>query len=134
VADLQLEIVTPFGQTFSNKVNSCTVPGEMGQFQVLKDHASMLSIVKVGLIKISENSGKTRNLSTSGGFCEIDENNIRIIVESAEFSDEIDVKRAKDAKDRAEKRLQSKINDIDEDRAKLALARALNRLKIAQLR
>jgi F-type H+-transporting ATPase subunit epsilon len=134
VTDLNLEIVTPFGQTYSEKVKSCTVPGALGKFQVLKDHASMLSLVNVGLIKIVEDSGKIRNLSTSGGFCEIDKNEIQIIVESAEFSDTIDVKRAKDAKERAEKRLQSKTTEIDEERAKLALVRALNRLKIAQLR
>jgi len=133
VAELQLEIVTPFGQTYQSDVTSCTVPGAMGKFQILKDHASMLSLVNIGSIKIEESSGKTVFLATSGGFCEIDNNLIKVIVESAEFSDSIDVDRAKDARERAEKRLQSEISEIDIDRAKLALARALNRLKIAQL-
>ena len=132
--DLHVEIVTPFGASYSAEVKSCNIPGALGQFQVLKNHAAMLSLVNIGPIKIEEISGNTKYLATSGGFCEINENNIQIIVESAELSDTIDVDRAKDARKRAEKRLQQKTGDVDLDRARLSLARAFNRLKVASFR
>lgn len=134
MTDLHVEIVTPFGLSYQADVNSCIIPGALGQFQVLKNHAGMLSIVNIGPIKIEEATGKTKFLATSGGFCEIDKNKVRIIVESAELADSINVERAKDARDRAEKRLERKKDDSDLDRVRLALARAFNRLKVAKLR
>lgn len=132
MTDLHVEIVTPFGVSYQADVESCHIPGALGQFQVLKNHAAMLSLVNIGPIKIQEKTGSTKLLATSGGFCEIDKNEVRIIVESAELSDKINVDRAKEARDRAEKRLQQKLDDIDLDRAQLALARAFNRLKVAK--
>lgn len=134
MTDLRVEIVTPFGVTYQADVESCHIPGALGQFQVLKNHAALLSLVNIGPIKIKEKNGATKYLATSGGFCEIDKNELRIIVESAELADKINVERAKEARERAEKRLQHKPDDIDIDRAKLALARAFNRLKVAKLR
>ena len=134
MTDLHVEIVTPFGVSYQADVESCHIPGALGQFHVLKNHAAMLSLVNIGPIKIKEKTGSTKFLATSGGFCEIDKNEVRIIVESAELSDKINVDRAKEARDRAEKRLEQKLDDIDLDRAQLALARAFNRLKVAQFR
>ena len=134
MTDLYVEIVTPFGLSYQADVKSCNIPGAIGQFQVLKNHAAMLSLVNIGPIKIEEITGEVKFLATSGGFCEIDKNEVRIIVESAELADTINVERAKDARERAEKRLQQKISGSDLDRATLALARAFNRLKVAKLR
>ncbi len=134
MTDLHVEIVTPFGVSYQADVESCHIPGSLGQFQVLMNHAAMLSLVNVGPIKIKEKTGTTKYLATSGGFCEIDKNEVRIIVESAELSDTINVERAKEARERAEKRLQQKLDDVDIDRVRLALARAFNRLKVAKFR
>ncbi|MBN1408440.1 MAG: ATP synthase F1 subunit epsilon [Calditrichaceae bacterium] len=134
MTDLRVEIVTPFGIAYQADVESCHIPGALGQFQVLKNHAAMLSLLSIGSIKIIEKTGSIKYLATSGGFCEIDKNEIRIIVESAELSDTINVDRAKEARERAEKRLQQKMDEVDIDRAQLALARALNRLKVAKFR
>lgn len=131
---LLLEIVTPFGKTFSQEVHSCTIPGKDGKFQVLKNHAALVAKVSVGIIKIEHVDKKAEYLATGGGFCEVKDNVIRIMVESAEFSDKIDVARAKMAKERAEKRLKIHDQHVDLDRARLSLLRALNRLKIAGVR
>lgn len=134
MTSLHVEIVTPFGVSYSADVKSCNIPGALGQFQVLRNHAAMLSLVNIGPIKIEEKTGETKYLATSGGFCEIDKNEIRIIVESAELSTVINIDRAKDARERAEKRLEQKTGDMDLERAKSALARAFNRLKVASFR
>ncbi|HGY56858.1 MAG TPA: F0F1 ATP synthase subunit epsilon [Caldithrix abyssi] len=131
-AELEIEIVTPFGKTYEKTIVSCTVPGALGQFQVLKDHADMLSAVDIGQVRLQEGDTTEKVLATGGGFCEVKNNKVRLIVESAEFAEAIDVERAKKAKERAEKRLASEEDDVDIVRAKSALLRALNRLKTAQ--
>lgn len=133
-SELLLEIVTPFGKTFSHEVHSCTIPGIDGKFQVLKKHAALVAKVSVGIIKIEHLDNRSEYLATGGGFCEVKDNGIRIMVESAEFSDKIDVARAKLAKERAEKRIKTHDSKVDVDRAKFALFRALNRLKLSGVR
>ena len=130
--NLQLEIVTPFGKTLTEEVTSCVVPGIKGQFQVLKNHAAVISNIAVGAIKVKNLEKNEIFIATSGGFCEVRDNSVKIIVESAEISDSIDVNRAIEAKERAEDRLKSKSSEFDEVRAKLALARAINRISVAK--
>ena len=125
----KLEIVVPEGLFYSGEVNFCTLPGVNGQFQILNNHTSLISRLDIGGIKL-QLKDKERVISTSGGIVEVKDNQTSIIVESAEWADEIDISRAKAAKERAEQRLKSK-DTIDIDRAKMALARAFNRIKIA---
>ncbi len=129
---LHLEIVTPFGTVLDGPVQSCMLPGEQGAFQVLKNHASLVSNVDIGLIKV-EREAKNELFATSGGFCEVKDNVIRIIVESAEKAESIDAYRAQQAKERAEQRLQEEKSTIDAHRAELALKRAVNRLKAVEV-
>lgn len=130
--DLQLEIVTPFGKTFTEEISSCVVPGVKGQFQILKNHAPVISNISVGAIKVKNTEKSEIFIATSGGFCEVRDNSVKIVVESAEISDSIDVDRALKAKERAEDRLKSKAGEFDEVRAKLALARAINRISVSK--
>lgn len=132
--EFELVIVTPFGEVFRGEVRSCTLPGFDGLFQVLPNHASLVSLLEIGPLKFEYKDGKIRYMALNGGYCEVKDNSLKIMAESAEFAEEIDVERALSAKQRAEQRLRSKHADIDIPRAKLALAKALNRIKIAQLR
>ena len=129
MSDLNIEIVTPDGIAYTGALTSCTAPGVDGQFQILSGHAPLLANLQIGEIKVQNNDG-TRILATSGGFLEVKDNNISIIVESAEFADNIDIARAKEAEKRARRRLKEK-EDVDPIRADLALLRALNRLKVS---
>ena len=129
MADLNVEIVTPDGPVFSGKLVSCTAPGENGQFQILVGHAPFLANLQIGEIKIQK-ADIQKKLATSGGFLEVKDNNISIIVESAEFAEDIDIARAKEAEKRARKRLEER-GEIDIVRADIALLRALNRLKVS---
>jgi len=130
-SELNLEIVTPFGILLNSKIISCTVPGTRGEFQVLQHHAALMSTVEIGSVKVEYTDAKSAKIAVSGGFCEVKNDRVKIMVESAESADHIDTERAKAAKRRAEERLSSKSADIDYDRAKLAMVRALNRLKVA---
>ncbi|MCB9250243.1 MAG: F0F1 ATP synthase subunit epsilon [Ignavibacteriales bacterium] len=129
---LNLEIITPSKVGYKGEVISVTVPGSKGSFQILYNHAPIISSLEIGEIKIEENESAKVHYATSGGTLELSNNKIIILAESFERADQIDVKRAEEAKQRAEERLKKKRDEqIDDLRAELALKRAVNRLKEA---
>ena len=131
---ITLEVVTPKGAIVSDDVDIVTAPGYAGEFGVLANHAPFLSTIKVGTLRYKKD-GSEVELMISGGFCEVSNNKITFLVESAEHGHEIDVDRALRAKERAEKRLLQaleKQEKFDRTRAEAALQRAMARLKIAQ--
>lgn len=127
----QLDIVTPARTVYSGDVQSFTAPGVVGSFQVLFNHAPLLSSIGVGEVKVTELNGAKIHFATSGGFVEVKTNKVILLAESAEKSADIDVQRAEKAKARAQERLAQKTKEVDVTRAQAALARSLNRLKIA---
>ena len=127
----KLEIVTPKKVVFSGNVLSFSAPGVLGGFQVLMNHAPLLSNIAIGEVKLVDETGKESRYATSGGFVEVHENNVILLAETAEPSEDIDVARAEASRERARKRLSEREQDMDMDRARLALYRALNRLKVA---
>ena len=128
-----LDIVTPTSTVFSGAVQSFSAPGLMGGFQVLFNHAPLLSAIGIGELKIVDGAGAQSRYSTSGGFVEVKDNTVIVLAETAERSDLIDVERAKRAKERASARLAERNAAINEERARTALARSLNRIKVASV-
>jgi len=128
---INLEIITPMRVVFKGEVTSFSAPGEMGGFQVLYNHAPLLSSLKIGGVKIKKTGGSESHYAISGGFVKVRENHILLLAETAERLDEIDIERAKASRDRAKKRMAERKPDIDFKRARLAFYRAINRLKIA---
>ena len=131
--EFDLEIVTPKRIVYGAKVLSFSAPGVMGGFQVLHSHAPLLSILKVGEVKVLNAEGKELRYATSGGFVEVRNNKVVMLAETAERSDEIDVERAKSSASRAQKRIAEKPAEVDIERARISLMRALNRLKVSGL-
>ena len=133
---LKLEVVTPKGAVVSQEVDIVTAPGYGGEFGVLANHAPFLSTIKTGLLTY-KTGAQEETLMVSGGFCEVSNNKLTFLVESAERGTDIDVDRALRAKERAEKRLaeaQAQKERFDRTRAEAALQRALSRLKVAERR
>lgn len=128
----KLEIVTPRKVVFSGDVQSFSAPGVMGGFQVLVNHAPLLAEITTGEVKLRDPQGSERSYATSGGFVDVLRNHVTLLAETAETPEEIDVGRAEKAKERARKRLAHREAGTDVERAEAALARAVNRLKIAQ--
>lgn len=133
---IALEVVTPTGAVVNEDVDIVNAPGYGGDFGVLANHAPFLSTIKIGILSY-ETGKKRENLMISGGFCEVSNNKITFLVESAEFGSQIDVDRAMKAKERAEKRL-TKAASHDESvnvmRAEAALQRSLARLKASNIK
>lgn len=129
MSELFLEIISPSQQVFSGEIISITVPGTKGRFQVLRNHAPIISTFEIGVIKV-DLKDNSKYFATAGGTIEVLNNKVLVLADSIESTDEIDIERALKAKERAEKRLSEKSSDIDVERAKAALARALNRIKV----
>jgi F-type H+-transporting ATPase subunit epsilon len=128
---LQLDIITPERTLFSGAVTSFIAPGAAGSFQILYNHAPFLSALAIGPMRILDEEGKERKFATSGGFAQVYRNRITVLAETAEAAESIDVARAFEARRRAEARLRGEGQAINEQRAKIALLRAINRLRVA---
>lgn len=126
-----LDVVTLKRVVFSEPIQSVIAPGTDGYFGILVGHTPFVSSLETGITRITRANGDQLNLSTSGGFLMTDGTKVILLAESAERSEEIDVARAKKAKERAEKRLADRTPDLDIDRAKAALLRAITRLKLS---
>jgi len=117
---------------FEGEVKSMSIPGTQGSFQVLFDHAPLISSFTIGKIKI-ESGNELIEYSTSGGIFEVKKNKAIVLAESIESKEEVDLERARLAKLRAEELL--KITDVDKskkDEARQSLQRAINRIKLAE--
>ena len=131
---IHLEVVTPSGPVVNEDVDIVSAPGYGGDFGVLANHSLFLSTIKIGGLTYKQ-GGTEKNLMVSGGFCEVSNNKITFLVESAETGQEIDVDRAMRAKERAEKRVleaKSQQEKINLTRAEAALQRAIARIKTAE--
>ena len=128
--EIFVEIITPSKSAYKGEVISITVPGSLGNFQVLFNHAPLMSSLEIGKIQVEDATGQHIEFATSGGSIEVRDNKILILADSAETAEEIDIERAKNALERAKERLASRgKGDIDIIRAEFALQRAVNRMK-----
>jgi F-type H+-transporting ATPase subunit epsilon len=132
MAELKLEIVTPSKITFSGGAKSITIPGTEGSFQVLYNHAPIMSTFEIGLIKVKLTADNILYFATGGGTVEVLNNSVLILADSLEAVDIIDLERAKRALERARKRLLDRLPETDLDRAQAALKRAVNRIQIVE--
>ena len=79
---MQLEILTPGKNVFSGEVNLVKVPGSKGSFEVLKNHAAIISTLTSGELKVETDSGETLRYQISGGTVEVKNNHIVVLAES----------------------------------------------------
>jgi F-type H+-transporting ATPase subunit epsilon len=130
-----VEIVTPRSQVYSGEATIVTLPGVVSPFQVLYNHAPLLTQLEVGDLKIVGPDQRETHFATSGGFVEMKDNHLTVIAETIEPAANIDVSRAEQAKMRAQERLQqARLHHdvtVDTARAEASLARAINRLRVS---
>ena len=127
---LELEIVTPDRLVAHEQVSEVQVPGKGGYLGVLPGHAPLISELAIGELTYRD-SGGTHYLAVAWGLVEVLPHKVTILAEVAERAEEIDVKRAQDAKARAEEAMQKAAADLDYDVTLTALSRANVRLEVA---
>lgn len=111
-------------------MESVVAPGFAGYFGVLAKHAPFVAELRVGELQVRQKDN-TVHFATSGGFAEVLPEKVTVLAETAEEASEIDLQRAEAAKNRAHQRITEGRKAWDMDRAQAALARALNRLRVA---
>jgi F-type H+-transporting ATPase subunit epsilon len=128
---IELEIVTPDKLLVHEQVESVEIPGKAGCIGVLPGHAPLITELTIGEISYKQ-KGATEHLSVAWGFAEVLPEKVTILAQTAERAQDINVKRAEEAKARAEAALQKAAPDLDFEGTLNALKRAETRLKVAQ--
>ncbi|HET6143938.1 MAG TPA: F0F1 ATP synthase subunit epsilon [Candidatus Acidoferrales bacterium] len=126
-----LEVVTPARQVVREAVNEAQIPLRNGYIGVLPGHTPLLAELGMGELSY-QIGGRTFYCTAFGGFVEVLADRTIVLADRAERAEEIDVRRAEAARDRAQKRM-STVNDptVDWKRAEVSLARAETRLQVA---
>jgi len=127
----QLEIVTPEKKVVDTAAEEIQIPGKNGYLGVLPGHAPLITELAVG--EITYRSGaEVQRFAVAWGFAEVLPNKVTILAETAERPSEIDVERARKAKERAEQQLTSGDINVDVERSLEALRKAETRLEVAE--
>lgn len=129
---MTLQIITPDAIIFDGLSTFFVGKAIDGAFGVLPNHAPMIIALDVAPLRIDQPDGTSCELAVFGGFCEIEHNKVSIVTPDCQDPKDIDIERARRAKERAEGRLSNPTPDIDTPRAKAALERALLRLHITK--
>ena len=132
MSTFNLDVVTPTRNLEEMVVSYVRCPGLNGSFGIMANHQEGIFSLDVGEIMIKTKS-ETKYLSTSGGFAEIVNDGVSILVETVESASDIDIPRAEAALQRARDRKSSSDNEnLDQARLESALSRAMNRLQVAK--
>ena len=125
---IHCRIVTPHGIYKEFDTTILNIETEEGQRGILPNHMPLVTMLKIGRLE-SEENGVRNEYAIAGGLFYFRDNEAEILTDAIEHEDEIDVERAQQAKERAERRLQDE--NYDMKRAEIALKKALNRIKVA---
>ena len=126
---MKLQIITPMKTILDEEVDSVILTTTEGEMGVLYDHEP--AVVLLGYKTLSYTQEEVKKYATTlGGFAEITKDKVVILTDASEFADEIDLERAKRAKERAEKRLSD--STMDHLRAEIALKKAIARINLKE--
>jgi F-type H+-transporting ATPase subunit epsilon len=129
---IRLELVTPERLLLSEEVDEVIAPGYEGEFGVLPEHTQYLAILNIGVLRYRKGS-ETRRIALGGGFAEVTPERVVVMADTAERAEEIDVERARRARERAEAALKElSLDDETYAKAYAALQRALVRMSAGE--
>jgi F-type H+-transporting ATPase subunit epsilon len=126
-ATIHFELVTPERSVVHQDVEYIGAPGVNGEFGVLPNHVPFLSALGIGSLYFKV-EGQRFYVFVAGGFAEITPEKMTVLAETAEKAEEIDIERAKKARERAEMRLRQAADRLEHARARAALMRAMQRV------
>ena len=129
--EFHLQIATPDGLVFDGNAEAILVRTTMGDVEIMRGHADYFATLGIGRAKLTAN-GESREASSSGGFISVRGGEVKLIATTFEFADEIDLKRALEAKERAEALLIKAEDDRAVRMARAKLSRAINRISVAE--
>ncbi len=128
---IHLQIVTAGGTKFDQMVRLVRIPLEGGDIGVLADHAPLMGAVTDGVVTCEFGKEESESIAVGIGVVNVVNNDVTLLVRSAERAEDIDVHRAEEAERRARERLAQHASDVDMTRAEASLHRAIARQKAA---
>ncbi len=134
--NMHCDIVTQERSVFSGEVQYVSLPGSEGRMGILPNHSSMLTTLGFGEVVVRNVEGNESYFAIGGGFAEVQPEKIVVLADSAEQADEIDIDRAQQARDRAEKYMAEGVPEDPERYAQIraSLQRAQIRIDVARRR
>lgn len=133
--NIQFKIVTPEKTVFEDSIEQATLPVADGEVTILPNHRSYIAALKAGEICLKKDAEEIV-MAVSGGFIEFNNNNLVILADTAERAEEIDLKRAEEAKERAEVAMKEKdkMDNIEYARVAAAIEKEMARLRVGRKR
>jgi len=132
--NMKLHVVTPEGCAFSGEVRSVIVRTTEGDVGILKNHTNYVAAIDYGMLKITDPDGNARIAACMNGFVSAEAAQVRIIATTFEFADDLDIDRARHAKEDANLRLSdSSLTDEERELANSRRLRAENRIRVYEL-
>ncbi len=127
---IKFKIVTPEKTVYEDSIDQVTLPTQEGEITVLSGHIPLISVLQAGEL-VAKKDGEEIAMAVSGGMVEVRKNELTILADTAERAEEIDLKRAEEARERAEKLKEERIQT---DEAQYATAAAVLEKNLARIR
>lgn len=124
---IHCRVVTPEGLTKELDTRILNVVSTVGQLGILPSHVPLVTPLEISRMITEEESGR-REYAVAGGLLYFENDLATILTDAAESREEIDLRRAEEARQRAEQRLQDP--NMDMRRAEVALKKAINRISV----
>ncbi len=118
--ELSLTVISPDKILYQGKAESVVLPGSVGYFGILPGHATLVSQLDFGLIKLQK-SGKEFRIAIDGGFCEVKNDQIRVLTEGGESEDDLSHDHAVELLQAAEAHANGKEKEILLKKAKVRI-------------
>ena len=133
VKTLRLNVVTPEREALARDVETVVLPGEAGSFGVLPGHAPLVAALRPGLLRYRA-GGETREFAVGGGYAEITGGRVTVLADTAVPAEDIDEDEARQAQAKALAQLRQGVTGPEQEAADVALRKALSQLQVAGLR
>ena len=117
---------------FSGRAKSLTIPAVDGEQAFLAQHENMVAAIVPGELRFQDAKGNWETVAVSSGFVEMINNRAKLFCLTVERPEEIDIRRAEEARDRAEEQLRQQQSIVEYHRSQAALARAMTRLRVTK--
>jgi F-type H+-transporting ATPase subunit epsilon len=131
MASFHLKVLTAERCCFDGEVDRIVVRTTQGDVGILPGHVPYTAALGIGGLTVIKD-GTDRVAAVSGGFIDVSKEQTVILARTCEWSDEIDVARAREAAERAQEQLRQKVSEHEQDIAQKNLKKAVNRIRIAE--
>ena len=127
-----LKIIASDGVFYEGRCQKLIIPAPDGEKGILAHHENMVIAVNIGIAHLNYEGDEWKDIAVGTGFAEIVNNRVTLIVDTAEKPEDIDVRHAREQKERAEEQLRQKQSIQQYYHTQASLARAMNRLRLSQ--